>query len=1083
MVGHGPSGSSGTELSEAPRLDFDEDLPTAFERSAGAFPMNLAVSSDRWEASYRDFNATANRLAHHLVAKGGTVGDRVAILMEHDTPAIAAAVAIVKAGRVVVALSSADPDPRLRMLIADAEPYLIVADAENKVRACEIAGAGCEVLCFETPSHAGSVENVSINVEANQTVALIYTSGSTGRPKGVMFTHRQLLRTGSVLSEATQLSADDRIPLFAEMGTGQGVQGVWYALLAGATIYPFPIRMRGITGLADWVRDNRITVFISSASFFRTFVAALGPNSRFPSVRLARLASEPASSDDFKAFLRTFPSASGFVHTLSSSEAGTIAWSRWHRMDDVPDGRLPVGHIARDMEVSLVGDDGQPVPAGEIGEIVVKSRYIAPGYWRDDELTAERFIKGEDGSGFQTVRTGDLARLNGSKQLEYCGRKDDRIKIRGNRIELADIESVFMQLPGVERAAAVAVPRNGQEPLLVVFVVLSRDAAWSETQLRQAVAANLPLHMLPSRLVFVDALPFGPGGKIDRNALRMRPLTRRDNETEVVPQTRTETLLADIWAEVLENPSQVGCNDDFYSLGGDSLKGAILAAQIDASFGVKINLIEIAKYPTVAGLAALIDRREKAGGSGLPKIDPVDRSGPLPLSIFQERIWKRLQAGTLEPWVRFYAIDGRLDVDILKDCLRFLVDRHDVLRTTFSVVHGNAAQFISPTGVLHFSAIDVSVAKAPEERVDLFVAEEVSKPIDPGRLPIARHFLFKMGRDRHWLFMIPHPLIHDGWSLNILFNELAALYEAKLRGMPSPLPREAPLRYADYAVWHRQHMRSDGAAYSEMLEWWRRAYTKPMRPVKLPFRRSRRLTGVDYRLGAIHWKLDDNAAQRLDQFARETGATHFIIRLALFVALVADASGRSEIVLGTSFSNRKRIREQCLVGPLTNLAPMIFSYKAWQPFRNWVATVRDRLYEAEAHAEIPYEELYEALWDTGLRPALALLTFSMWADLAEQRFGGLTLKRFGYPNGEMPWGCQFFVDERSPENCRVDFNANLYDRRGMQMFVDRYVRLLEIGSQRPDLTIGRLVAMSSNNRIRSALANCATRFYRRCAPA
>ena len=424
-----------------------------------------------WEPTYRELNETANRLAHRLIACGVASGDRVAILMSHDAPLVAAVLGILKAGSIVVALDPGDPVSRLKMLVEDAEPSVIVTDVQNRKLAAEFGHPGCNILNFESETATGPVQNPSIEIPPEQTAFLTYTSGTTGRPKGVMQTHRQLRRAAAAHTEAMQYTENDRIPLFAMVSTGQGAAGLWWILLNGAMLCPFSLKTRGIAGLADWIIDRGLTVYVSSASIFRTLAKTIDDRLVFANVRAVRLASEAVTADDFRAFRQHFPRTSIFVHTLSSSETSNIAWSRWTQDDNVPEGALPVGHFSRDMDVSLLGDDGQPVARGEVGEIVVKSRYLANGYWRDPELTAERFSADLDGNGTRLVRTGDRGRINADGLLEFCGRKDDRIKIRGNRIELLDIERALERLPGIDRAAVVAVARDNHEPMLVAFVV------------------------------------------------------------------------------------------------------------------------------------------------------------------------------------------------------------------------------------------------------------------------------------------------------------------------------------------------------------------------------------------------------------------------------------------------------------------------------------------------------------------------------------------------------------------------------------------------------------------------------------
>jgi acyl-coenzyme A synthetase/AMP-(fatty) acid ligase len=344
--------------------DFDETLVSAFDRAVGLFPTNVAVSSPSWEASYRDFNATTNRLAHKLIALGGMEGDRIAILMKHDTPAIGANVAIVKAGRIVVVLYPGDPVGRLKVMMADAEPSVLVTDEENQELARAIAGAGCTVLNFETATIAGPTDDPHCSISSTDVAALVYTSGATGRPKGVMCTHRQYRRNAAAHTDSMQYTKRDRIPLLSTMNTGQGGVCVWYSLLSGATLCPFPLKKMGVTGLANWLIDRRITVYGSSAAVFRTLIKTLGEQAVFPRIRAVRLSA--ATGDDFRLSRRHFPAAETFVHPLASTETGSIAWSAWERTAAFPDGPLPVGNVSRGIEVTLVGDTGKPVPLEQL---------------------------------------------------------------------------------------------------------------------------------------------------------------------------------------------------------------------------------------------------------------------------------------------------------------------------------------------------------------------------------------------------------------------------------------------------------------------------------------------------------------------------------------------------------------------------------------------------------------------------------------------------------------------------------------------------------------------------------------------
>jgi amino acid adenylation domain-containing protein len=522
-------------------------LPALFERAAAAYPLRTALRSLDAELSYQDLNVAANRVAHALIERSRAPEDRIAILMQHDLPQIIALLGVLKAGRTVVALTSTHPVARLRQLIDDADAALVIADRANEQLVHELASGNGEIVYYDDLVAHQSIANPRSRTRGEQAAALGYTSGSTGHPKAVIQTHRQFWRNTEIHSEAMQYSASDCLPLFGSISGGQGLTMVFTALRNGAVLCPFPVAAKGVTGLAKWMTDLGITVYASSASIFRNFMRTIDSDFKFTGVRAVRLSSEPATSDDFKMFQRHFPADCTFVHTLSTSETCNIAWSRWTVRDSVPDGWLPIGLPSRGHEVLILGPSGDPVAAGEVGEIAVKSKYVAAGYWRNDALTEAKFSAPLDESGTRLVRTGDLGRINADGLLVVIGRADDRVKVRGNRIELSEIESTLHRVPGVQRAVVESIPSDGREPLLVAFVHQEPGEPWSSAALRLALRERLPDHMVPSKFVPIDAFPFTPTGKIDREALRRTDLSVKKADAAEAPRTETEMFLADLW--------------------------------------------------------------------------------------------------------------------------------------------------------------------------------------------------------------------------------------------------------------------------------------------------------------------------------------------------------------------------------------------------------------------------------------------------------------------------------------------------------------------------------------------------------
>lgn len=576
-------------------------IPERFAQIVAEHPRRLAVFGGDWQPDYNELNAAANRLAHALVSGGGAVGDRVALLLRHDAPLIATLLAVVKTGRVMVVLNSTDPPERLRQILEDAGPVAIVADLVNQKLAGEIAAPSQRVIYFEEQA-GGPVAETEIRVTPDALAALIYTSGSTGKPKGVMLTHGNILHNVLQHSHGLQLSAEDRILLLGSPAGGQGMATVWCALLNGAVLCPFPAAERGVTGLAGWIRDSEISVYISSVSVFRHLIRTLDDDERFPRVRIVRFASEPAAADDFKAYQKFFREDCVLLNTLSSSETGNVTRQRYTKHDPVPAGRLPIGREVGGVKVVLLDEAGHEVGMGETGEMIVCGRHISPGYWRNEAMTVEKFST-NGGAGVRHYRSGDLARRLSDGTLVFMDRRDARVKVQGYRVEISEIEETLLRQPEVREVVINSQAMPDGNVRLAAYVVLQPGRKCTAEELRHNLRKTLPGYMVPAGLVFLDRVPLSPNGKVDRQALpapaESRTLQRAERPRDVV-----ETSLARIWESVMGIAP--GRNDDFFDLGGNSLQSSQVLARIEESFGASLPPSMLVEHGTIAKLAELV---------------------------------------------------------------------------------------------------------------------------------------------------------------------------------------------------------------------------------------------------------------------------------------------------------------------------------------------------------------------------------------------------------------------------------------------------------------------------------------------
>ena len=594
----------------------ETSIPARFREMARRHPMRTALGGGAWRPTYAELDSATDRLAQAMISRAGKPGDRVALLMRHDAPLIAAALAVLKAGRIVVVLNPSDPPARLKQIWEDAGPDLIVADTPNENLARQLVRKNQEIIGFEKEI-SGPALAAETAIAPADIAWLIYTSGSTGRPKGVIQTHRNIAHNVLRLSRGMELTADDRIVLLGSPSGGQGVATTWCALLNGAALFPYPIAERGAAGLKPWMIENRITIFVSSASVFRNFAQTLGAADSFPDIRLVRFGSDAATAGDFAAFKRHFSGRCVLFNSLSSSETGNITQHRFAQNGQWSEGRLPVGWPAAGMEILLVNGDGEEIYDGETGEIIVKSRYLSPGYWRNEPLTAERYSGSGNPNGVRAFRGGDLGRRLADGSLMLLGRKDVQVKVHGYRVELSEIEDALAHQPEV--AGAVVCPREtlNHDTQLVAYVVLHPGKNCPAETLRRTLRSTLPGYMVPGSFVFLDKFPLTPHGKIDRPALPPPPENRPALTRATRPRDVVEAQLARVWQSVLGIPA-IGRHDDFFDLGGTSIQAAEALARIEEQFGAALSPSALVEHSTIEQLAGVV-----AGHVVIPSPGPL----------------------------------------------------------------------------------------------------------------------------------------------------------------------------------------------------------------------------------------------------------------------------------------------------------------------------------------------------------------------------------------------------------------------------------------------------------------------------
>jgi amino acid adenylation domain-containing protein len=586
-----------------------QSVPPLFEQQAAANPAKIAVKAGDASISYGQLNREANRLAHAILAQLGHQPEPVTLLVEQGLQAIVAILGILKAGKTYVPLDPTFPQPRLAAIVADSQARLLVANDKN----LELAGE----LCLEasllinldrlTPDLAD--HNPELAVEPERLLNIMYTSGSSGQPKGVVQTHRNL--TYSLFAVDGGTRSDDRALLLHSHSFGVSAATIFGALLYGACLCLYDLRQQGLNRLGDWLEAEKITLYHSVPTVFRHFLNLVAPDKVFESMRMVKLGGEPVLKSDAALFRRHFPPTCQMRLTLGSTEAYAATYYFVDRERDYQELVLPIGKPVPGKEILLWNEQEQPVAAGEVGEICIKSDYISPGYWQKPELTQATFLPDPAGSGATIYRTGDLGRMRPDGNLEHLGRKDSQVKIRGHRVEVAEIEQALLEVEGVKQTAVVA-HRVSHDLRLVGYVVPRDQVEIRPEILRQALLDRFPDYMVPSTFVLLESLPLLPFGKVNRQALPLPSWERPSLQTPyAAPRTPTEQKLVAIWQAIL-GLEQVGIYDNFFDLGGHSLLATQVIARANEAFGTNLTVSDIFNVNTIAELALVVTQKMAA---------------------------------------------------------------------------------------------------------------------------------------------------------------------------------------------------------------------------------------------------------------------------------------------------------------------------------------------------------------------------------------------------------------------------------------------------------------------------------------
>jgi amino acid adenylation domain-containing protein len=1049
-----------------PRTSRIEDLILTAARRA---PDRIAVRTGAATLSYGQLARRAQAIAAELRAAGVGPGHRVGLLVERDLDLLPAIVGALVAGAAYVPLDPGFPADRLRFMVEDAEVAAIVTTSSIAATAAQVIGAVPAVMLDDVPAHAELGSSAAIALpgagDVEHAAYVIYTSGSTGKPKGVCVPHRAVVNFLTSIAREPGMTERDVVVAVTTLSFDIAVLELLLPLAVGAQIV-LASRAEATDGvaLAGLLARHHATIMQATPATWRMLIETGwrgGP-------ALTALCGGEAMPRDLAGELAT---RVGQLWNMYGPTETTV-WSTIHRVTDAA-GPILIGHPIANTTVHVLDEELQPVPVGVVGELYLGGDGVTLGYLHRPELTAEKFVADHSRvePGARMYRTGDLGRWralpDGTGALECLGRTDFQVKLRGYRIELGEIEVALARHPAIAQASVITREDRPGDVRLIGYVVPRSPV--SDDALRDHLARSLPDYMIPSRFVSLAQLPLTGSGKVDRKALPAPsgPALAGQGAT-VAPRTPTEEIVAAAYQAALALP-RLSVHDDFFALGGHSLLVAQMTARLSRTLGRTVAMRAGFEHPTVASLATWLDGAKVREVDAPQRIARRAEAGPAPLSLMQQRVWylEQLQLGrTVFNVPSAHRLHGPLDAAALGRAFAALVRRQPVLRTQIGTIGDAPAQIVldDVDATIPFEDLSKLPPEQREPQLARRLEAEIAYTFDLASAPLFRVRLYRLAPDHHVLFFMAHHIIWDGWSFDLFYEEMSALYAAELAGTPVDRPLPA-VSYADFTVWHRDWL--TGPELARQLEQWRGKLVGAPDALDLPTDHPRPpIMSGD---GATEWlALPAPTTAALRAVGLREGATLFMTLLGAWVALLHQLTRQPEIIVGTPVRGRALPELEQVMGFFVNALPLRLRIDPDVTFLELLRRVRADIVEAFGAQDVPFEHLVRAL-DTKRDESRFPIyqAFFSYQDARQRppRWGNL--EHHNLPVFQ-PSAAQdvalWFLDGVDGVVGGLNYNTDIIEPATAQRWRARYLALAEAIAANPDRPVRALLEVTGDER-------------------
>ena len=965
----------------------DVTLTQAMQERARCTPDAVAMIWEDQTRNYGDFHARVSEIGAALKICGVGPGDIVALCMDRSFDLVESIWGIWAAGAAYLPLDVGAPISYLETIVSDAKPKLILTQSRGDSAFVELQLPDVEILPLKEvlAAKTGSV-NFTWSERGPETVSyVIYTSGSTGRPKGVVCCDAGLNNRIAWMQAHYQLNASERVLHKTPYTFDVSVWEFTWPFVAGAALVICPPDMhRDATALARLMVHTKVNIVHFVPSMLEAFLEA-ADMSKLNELRLVLCSGE---------VLRT-STAQGVVHALPNVHLGnlygpteaSIDVTYWdYSGDDLTHLSCPIGRPIANMRVHVLDSAGNRVGIGSLGEICLEGPGLAQGYLNRPDLTAQNFVSCPWSSESRIYRTGDFGRWKHDGLLEYLGRADAQVKLRGMRIELGEIEAATLSFAGVESAVAMVKRGQANNDLLCVTYLSSEPI--DEDELRDCLVAQLPTQMIPHSFIRLEEWPLTVSGKLDRKKLAQSSPTNLRGSYDP-PRTEMEQRVAEFFEKILGH-KRLSRDARFFELGGDSLLAIRLAALVRSELSIELPLATYFAATSVMELAERIERAlNESLQSSIPPMVVSERDGPRSLSFAQERLWVHIQefdlAGAALNVGGVVRLRGTLDILAMERSLLELITRHHSLRTRFDIVDGSPIQIVDEVSEFRIDLEDLNGdQKSDLEMVARRRAQEiVRQPLDLEEGPLFRHKLLRLSDRDHFLVVVLHHIISDAWSMSVMAQEIGKLYSAFAKGQSSPLA-PLPVQYADYSEWQRRWLTGD--VLNEQLTYWTRKLAGAPKRLKWPIDHTRPAV-QSFRGSSVTLQLTNAMTKELRAIALKSDSTLFMVLLAALQVLIGRWCRQEDFVIGIPVAGRTHREIEGLIGFFVNILALRADLKQDPSFIDLVGRVQKTTLEAYDHQDLPFQNLVEAVqpnYDASTSPIFQVFVNGLFLEHEER---------------------------------------------------------------------------------------------------